>query len=367
MAFLELTSQQWLDLGISAGMAALALLLARPLVNFILTGVLARVAGLTRTQTDDLFIQAVRPPLAGLVALLGVQAAVRRLDFVPLTLSFSIDNLFFVSFVVLGFLALWRLVNHFSLWYSRATTTRAQGLLDAQVLPFTRRVSLLLLAAVALIILLDHFGVEVSALVTTLGIGSLAIALAAQAVLADTISGFVIMVDRPFRIGDRIELLDLDTWGDVIDIGLRSSRIQTRDNRMVVIPNSLIGKSLIVNHSYPDASYRLQTDIGVAYGSDLERVRQTLIEAVQAVEGVMPEHPVQALLLAFGESSLDFRVRWWVKHFIDTRILYDRVNTAIYNALQREGISIPFPQRVVHHWREDADDAGAGKGAPGGG
>ena len=116
------------------------------------------------------------------------------------------------------------------------------------------------LCIVAGIILLDRFNIEVSALITTLGIGSLAIALAAQAALSDTISGFIIMVDRPFRIGDRIESLDLDTWGDVVDIGLRSSRIRTRDNRMVIVPNSLIGKSLVVNHSYPDTEYRIQIE-----------------------------------------------------------------------------------------------------------
>jgi small-conductance mechanosensitive channel len=348
MQFWTLTPQEWLDLAISLALAALALLLARPVVTFVLARLLARAAGLTRTRMDDVLLASVRPPLIWLAALLGVQAAVKRLEFLPRLLAFNFDDLFFVAFVLVGFLALWRLVNDLSTWYGGKEVLRGQGLLEAHALPITRRLSLMLLATVGLIILLDHFGIEISALVTTLGIGSLALALAAQAVLADTISGFAIMADRPFRIGDRIELLDLGTWGDVVDIGLRSSRIQTRDNRMVIVPNSLIGKSLIVNHSYPDSTFRVQTDVGVAYGSDLEHVRGTLTHAVQAVQGVMAEKPVQALLLEFGESSLNFRVRWWVPHYIDTRIILDRVNTAIYNALQREGIEIPFPQRVVH-------------------
>ena len=195
-------------------------------------------------------------------------------------------------------------------------------------------------------------------MVATLGIGSLAIALAAQATLSDTISGFVIMVDRPFRIGDRIEIQDLDTWGDVVDIGLRSTRIRTRDNRMVIVPNSVIGKSLIVNHSFPDTQYRIQIHVGVAYGTDIEEARKVLIEAVSKVEGVLSDHPVEALFLEFGDYALIFRVRWWLDSYVDTRRMFDSVNTAMYNALNEAGIEMPFPQRVVSHKVDPADKDG---------
>jgi small-conductance mechanosensitive channel len=226
---------------------------------------------------------------------------------------------------------------------------RTESELDEQLLPFFRRVAKVILWVIAIIMVLSHFDVDVSSLVTTLGIASLAIALAAESALADTISGFLIMVDRPFRIGDRIELQDLDTWGDVVDIGLRSSRIRTRDNRMVIVPNSVIGKSLIVNHAYPDSEYRIQIHIGIAYGSDIELARQTIVEAVQKVEGVLEDHPVEALFLEFGDSALIFRVRWWLESYEDTRRMFDRVNTAIYHALEAVNIDIPYPQQVVHH------------------
>jgi len=135
----------------------------------------------------------------------------------------------------------------------------------------------------------------------------------------------------------------------VVEIGLRTTRIRTRDNRMVIVPNSVIGKSLIVNHSYPDTQYRIQIHIGVAYGVDLELVRQTMIEAVRGVEGVLPDHPVEALFLEFGDSTLIFRVRWWIESYVDTRRMFDQVNTALYKALDAAGIEIPFPQLGVHH------------------
>ena len=142
--------------------------------------------------------------------------------------------------------------------------------------------------------------------------------------------------------------MDLDTWGDVVDIGLRSTRIRTRDNRMVVIPNSQIGKSLVVNYAYPNDQYRLEIHIGIAYGSDIEKARQVMIDAVRGVEGVLPDRPVEALFLEFGDSALVFRIRWWLESYVDTRQMFDRVNTDLYKALQKEKIQLPFPQLDVH-------------------
>jgi small-conductance mechanosensitive channel len=261
----------------------------------------------------------------------------------------SLVDIYFILYALAGFLVLWRLINAVSGWYAAQVAPLTEGDLDNQMVPFIRRMILIVLSIILVIMVFDYFDIEVGALITTLGVGSLAIGLAAQATLADTISGFVIMIDRPFRIGDRIELQDLNTWGDVIDIGLRSSRIRTRDNRMVIVPNSVIGKSLIVNHSYPDTQYRLQVRIGVAYGTDLEFARKVMVDAVSKVEGVLPDKSVEALFLEFGDSALIFRVRWWLESYVDTRIMFDRVNSALYKALGEVKIEIPCPQQEVHH------------------
>ena len=159
------------------------------------------------------------------------------------------------------------------------------------------------------------------------------------------------MIDRPFRIGDRIEIQELDTWGDVVDIGLRSSSIRTRDNRMVIVPYSVISQSLIVNYTYPSTQYRVQVHVGVDYGTNLEMARQTMIDAVLDVEGVLPDQEVEALFLEFGPSALIFRVRWWVDSYSDTRRMFDKVSTALYIALNEAEIEIPSPQMEVNHLR----------------
>jgi small-conductance mechanosensitive channel len=349
MTFLNLSQAEWQQIGISAAIVVAAIVLSRPVLTFILDKIIARITGFTKSSLDNLLLEAARPPLYWLVIMLALEAALKRLDFLPAGVDSLISDITYVLYSLLMLVAIWRLTNALADWYNQEFAEKSDTPLDNQMVPFVRRIFLIVIVIIVSIIVLGHFDVEISGLVTTLGIGSLAVALAAQAALSDTISGFVIMIDRPFRLGDRIEILELDTWGDVEDIGLRSTRIRTRDNRMVVVPNSVIGKSLVVNYAYPNSEYRIQIHVGVAYGTDIEYARKTLIEAVSTVEGVDPDHPVEALFLEFGDSAMIFRVRWWLDSYVDTRRMFDKVNTAMYNALAEAGIDLPFPTQEVHY------------------
>ncbi|MCJ7623455.1 MAG: mechanosensitive ion channel [Anaerolineaceae bacterium] len=341
-------NNQWVNLGISLLIVLAGVIIGRGLIKLLIGRVVIRLTKHTQTALDDFIIKAVRPPLYWLVIAISMDFAIQRLDLITEISKQRASDFFFFLYILLALVFAWRVVVSLFDWYGKEIAPRMESDVYMQIFPFLRRLVFILLAIVAAIIVLDYFNIEVSALVTTLGIGSLAIALAAQAALSDTISGFTIMLDRPFRIGDRIEIQELDTWGDVIDIGLRSSRIRTRDNRMVIVPNSLIAKSLIVNYSYPDTQYRIQIEIGVAYGTDIEHARKTIIDAVRGVEGVLADKDVEALFLQFGDSALIFRVRWWLESFVDTRRMFDKVNTAIYTALEEAGIDLPFPQQDVH-------------------
>jgi len=181
-----------------------------------------------------------------------------------------------------------------------------------------------------------------------IGIGGLAISLAAQDTLSDAINGFLILMDEPFRIGDRIEIRDLDTWGDVVDIGLRTTRILTLDNRMVILPNSKIGKSQIVNYSFPDPKYRVQTTIQVNYGNDLETIRKIIMEAMKGIEGVLQTKPVNVYLDSFDSSSIYLRVRWWLNSFEDRPENLNRVVSTIYDSLRANSIKMPVDSYEIH-------------------
>lgn len=320
-------------------------------VSFTLTRWIRRLTRQTANGLDDVVLKAVRGPLIVAIITYGVQRALEGIETLPLFRNSLLETLFFLIYWSLGILVMSRLIAGVISWYNTDVAPKTETRVDDQVLPFIRRVLIIVVWIVAGIVFLSHFNVSstaINATLTTLGVGSLAVALAAQATLSDTISGFVIMFDRPFRIGDRIELKELDTWGDVVDIGLRSTRILTRDNRLVVIPNSIIGKNLIVNHSIPTTVYRVQTQVSVAYGVDIDTVRQVLIDTVIQQDWVMKNRPVEALFLEFQDSGLLFRVRCWIEHYVETRRVIDKLNTTIYKALAEANIEIPFPQRVVH-------------------
>jgi len=346
--FWGLSGQQWIEIGISVLILLGVLLLGRWIINFILEKLLFRITKRTKNNLDNQILDAARLPIYFLAVVLALDTALRRLSFLPVDWNTWLKDSFFIFYFLVGFIFAWRLVTHFFRWYEEEMAQKTETTLNKQLFPFFERIALILLGTIGIITLLSYFEINITAMVTTLGIGSLALALAAQSALEDSISGFLIMMDRPFRIGDRIELMDLDTWGDVVDIGIRSTRIRTRDNRMVVVPNSVIGKSLVVNYAYPNDQYRLEIHIGVAYGTEIEKARQVMIEAVQKVDGVLQDRPVEALFLEFGDSSLIFRVRWWLESYVDTRRMFDRVNTALYNALKEENIQLPFPQLDVH-------------------
>jgi len=354
--FLELAIDQWIDLGISISTILFVVIFGRWIIRFFVEKPLKRLTQKSNTVLDDFIVEIIQLPLYLLLVILVLDIGIGRLDFIFEKYSNLFHEIFFVAYLLVGFILSIRFVQKIIIWYGQEMSIRTETDLDEQLLPFIRRVAMIILWLIGIIILLSHFNVDVSGLVATLGIGSLAIALAAQAALSDTISGFTIMIDRPFRIGDRIEIQDLDTWGDVIDIGLRSSRIRTRDNRMVIVPNSVIGKSLVVNYSYPDTQYRIQIHIGIAYGSDIEKSREVMINAIRKVEGVLDDKPVEALFLEFGDQALIFRVRWWLESYIDTRRMFDKVNSALYHALNEAGIEIPNPQYDIFLKNQPSQD-----------
>ncbi len=332
--------------------------LSRSILNWLTLKIVDR----TQTHLDDVIMAAGQFPLQMTIFVAGVELGFRQLSMLE-GWQPGIAQIFFVAYAFLVFLFLYRLLGGLINWYGREVAHKTETEFDDQFLGLFRYLVQIGLTVTVIIIVLSRYGIEVSALVTTLGIGSLAVALAAQETLGNMLSGFTIMLDRPFKVGDRIHIQDLDTWGDVMEIGLRSTRVLTRDHRMVAIPNKVIGDNLVVNYSDPTTLYRVDTVVGVAYGTDLEHARQVMIAAIETQTWVVPQSRmellenqdprlkakrIEALFLEFGDSSLNFTVRCWIENYVDMRQIVDKMNTVLYQALAQAGIEIPFPQRDLH-------------------
>lgn len=341
--FLGLLVADWINLAISLALVLLTLTLIARLIFRIFI----KIAKRTATEYDEKYLLSIKPYLRWLFVVIVLYIATARLQFLSPAFKQWMGQIYYAVVVGLVVIGLWKLIDTFNLWYQEKVKDQVErGGREAALLLGERAVRTLLVL-VGLIIILDHFGFNISALITAIGIGGLAISLAAQDTIANMISGVIILIDQPFRAGDRIEIQELNTWGDVVSIGLRSTRIRTLDNRLVIVPNAGISNNQVVNYTFPDPRYRIQTQIGVAYGTDLRIVRDVITEALQGVEGVIPDKPVEVLFMEFGASEMVLRVRWWIESYVDARRSTDRVNEHIYKALEKAGIEMPNPMMTI--------------------
>jgi small-conductance mechanosensitive channel len=296
----------------------------------------------TETKYDDEFVKRIRSPIFLSIFVIGIQFGTLRLTFIDVMVKQWLNQIYSAIYVVAATIIVWRLLDVFIEYYQEEVEPERDINQTDTLLILLHRVGRVLIITISLIMLLSINNINVNALIAALGVGGLAISLAAQDTLSNVIAGVMIMIDQPFRVGDRIEIQGLGTWGDVVDIGLRTTRIRTRDNRLVIIPNNNISTDQVVNYTYPDPQYRIQIEIGVGYGQDIEKVRQIIIDAVSKVDGVLQDKPVDALYVEMGPSAMTFRVRWWIESFVDTRRMFDSVNTALQQALDEAKIDMPF-------------------------
>ncbi|MCF8128029.1 MAG: mechanosensitive ion channel family protein [Deltaproteobacteria bacterium] len=213
------------------------------------------------------------------------------------------------------------------------------------------RLSLRVLTLVMLFVLFwyaaNYFGLSVTAVFASAGIMGLAIAMAARETLANFFGGISILLDKPFTTGNYI-ILDSGERGEVVDIGLRSTRILTRDEILICIPNSVITNVKIVNESAPAPRFRIRIKVGVAYGSDIEQVEAILMTLAHKNELAANNPAPRVRFRTFGDSSLDFELLCWARRPEEKGRLIHSLNIEIYNTLNEAGIEIPFPQRDVH-------------------
>jgi small-conductance mechanosensitive channel len=334
--FLGLSLVNWTNLGISLLYVLVGYLIGTALIRYVLPLIVRR----TRTEFDDRLLGAIVVDIRRLVVILALHIATDRLTFASTELKQFLGDVYFVVGLLLVVLLVFKLIDLAGGWFrQRMTGAGREGEPDRVNVLFSRAARVLT-AVVALIILLAHFGVNVTALSATLGLGGLAFTLAAQDTIADAIAGVIILVDRPFSVGDRIEIQAAGTWGDVMDIGLRSTRIRTPDNRVVILPNSTIGSNQVTNYSYPEPSYRCETHLSVDEDADLETARRLIVDTVRSVEGVAAGKPIDALYIEMGSSGVTFRVRWWIENYAARSPNLDQVLTALQATFARAGI--PF-------------------------
>ena len=331
---------QWLlALAVLAGSALLGYA-ARAVFIRRIAAVLAR----TKTDIDDLLLESTRRHVPLWFVFGGLAAAAHLAPVQPRLAGLAVRAAA-VLFVISLSLSAAR--------FSAALLTRQAARTGAGV-PVTSlslnivRLSILLLGG---LLALANLGISITPLLTALGVGSLAVALALQPTLANLFAGIHISVARPIRVGDFVQL-ESGVKGYVHDIGWRATRIRELPNNIAIVPNSRLAEMIVTNYAMPEPEQASLVQVGVAYDSDLQKVERVTCEVardvLRSVPGGVPGFEPFIRYNAFGDSSINFTVILRVAEFTDRYLITHEFMKRLKDRYDREGIEIPFPQRVVH-------------------
>jgi small-conductance mechanosensitive channel len=311
------------------------------LTDRLLCGFVGRVARRTATDLDDRIIQYLHRPIFYSVLLIGTRLSVHALvgrENVPIggeRLLFSVIILIWSSssIRVFGVMLTWL-----------ANRPRAV-IVHPRTLPLFVNMMKIVIVGTALYLVLVVWEINVSAWLASAGIVGIAVGFAAKDSLANLFAGIFIVTDAPYKVGDYI-VFDTGERGRVNQIGLRSTRLITRDDVEITIPNSIIANAKIVNESGgPWERSRVRVQVGVAYGSDIDRVREVLMDIARQATVLCDNPEPRVRLRGFGDSGLNFELLGWIEMpELKGRVL-DELNCEVYKQFAAHGIEIPFPKR----------------------
>ena len=320
-------------------------ILARGVVRF-----LKKYAETTKTQWDDIIIAAIGTPVQVGIVAVSVYIALKYFGVVPEEYSWAIsDKVLNSVYILLGTWIASSLAHNIILIYGHSLAEKGEGPLDDRLIEFLELTARYVIWFIGIMLILVNLEVDITPFLAGAGIVGLAFALAAQDLISNFYGGVVITIDKPFKVGDGVKVDQ--HYGDVIDIGPRSTRLKTGDNQIITIPNNKITTNYVINYSEPDLTLRIAIPVSVASGTDPAKIKELLLEIahtiIQKTGYVLEEPAPQAFFREFGDYGLRFVLYVWARKYNLTDEVKDAINLEIARRFAAEGIDIPFPQLDV--------------------
>lgn len=332
-------------MAVRAVAVVLLALLAALIIDRLIMRLLQRLSARTRSRLDDQILGYLSQPLFQSIMLLGLAAAITILK--PAASVEEITFSLMQSYAVLLWsLFLTRIAR--LLLRKMAQSQLHSALIRNQTLPLFENIALLFIIGLAIYLIFSAWHIDMTAWLASAGIIGIAVGFAAKDTLANLFSGVFILADTPYKIGDYI-VLDSGERGEVTHIGIRSTRLLTRDDVEVTIPNSIMGNTKILNESGgPHTKFRIRIKVGIAYGSDVDKVRSLLMEVALLEPSICTDPEPRVRFRAFGNSSLDFELLGWIEEPSLRGRVVDAVLTTIYKRFMAEGIEIPYSKHDLY-------------------
>jgi small conductance mechanosensitive channel len=266
--------------------------------------------------------------------------------YIDLITKFAIEyGLRIVGAIIVLFVGLW-IVKRLNKSIYRFLIKRK---IDESLQPFLQSLLSALLKVLLVITVMSMVGIEMTSFVAILGAAGLAVGLALSGTLQNFAGGVMVLVLRPYKVGDYIEAQGYT--GTVKEIQIFSTILVTVDNKRVILPNAGISTSSLINYT-AEETRRVDRVFGISYNDDVERAKKIMLETIQSHDKVLNDPPIFIRLVELGDSSVNITTRSWVKTEDYWDVYFD-INESVYDALNKAGISIPYPQMDVHLQKQD--------------
>jgi len=299
----------------------------------------------TPSEFDDQLVGELNHPIMPTTIILALLIGINYLTLPEFLQNLTIRLLYMILLVIWTGAAM--KVAHIILEMLSGNRSRFRIVQQRTIPAFDMALKIVVVGASAYLFMLI-WGIDPTAWLASAGVIGIAVGFAARDTLANFFSGIFIIADAPYKIGDYI-VLDTGERGMVKQLGMRSTRLLTRDDIEITVPNAVMGNAKIINESGgPWEKERIRLPIGVAYGSDVDEVEALLVRIAGEHAEVIQQPAPRARMRAFGPSSLDFELLAWIDHpELRGRILHE-LNKAVYKGLNEAGVQIPFPQSDVY-------------------
>jgi len=310
--------------------------------------ILLKKAENTGTRIDDIILLAIGRPLYTLVIVAGIYYAIHETPYLA-EIMVSFDGDYRYRHFLLTLFGTWiaaSFIKRIIQEYGYELASRTEGDLDDRIVTLADMSGTYIIWLVGIMIALSGVGFEISPIIAGMGIAGLAIALAAQNLLMNVFGGMTITMDQLYRVGQRVEFGGV--YGDIYEIKPRYTKIKTLDNMIVTIPNSKVINDNIINYAAPDTTVRVKIPVGVAYGTDPEKVDKIMLDIADNTPKILKEPKPIVRFTEYAASSQNFELVIWLKHYEDRHPVIDRILRDMFKRFKEEEIEIPFNQMDVH-------------------
>ena len=264
----------------------------------------------------------------------------------------NIEKIFSAFMIVLFALFFNTIAKDLIPYLEQVISSKTKTKIDDVIFDLLKRFSAVIIFITAFILALDKLGINIMPFVAGAGVAGIAIGFAAKDTLSNLIAGVLLLIDRPFEVGDRIEVwtspVNSATWGDVLDVGLRATKIKTTDNIIIVIPNNEIMRRDIINYTTITEEIRVRVPIGIAYEANTQKAKEVICKVALELDWVMTDPPPKVVVKGFGDSAVNLEARVWIREPRKRMDTISHITDRVKEEFEKMGIEIPFPKRDIY-------------------